>query len=157
MLVQVDKSLLGSMRESIIQGFQWGTREGPLCDERELHLNPWFARVSNLNTCRSSQLVLEGYNCTFYKEHINYLSDTPSLHTPPTHTYSYPQCQVQDPRCCDRWWAHPQRRGWSDHTHCQKGRLLAFLMVYIYVPTVRVFWLSIEFPVIHRCLADWKY
>ena len=21
------------MRESIVQGFQWGTREGPLCDE----------------------------------------------------------------------------------------------------------------------------
>ncbi len=38
MLVQVDKSLLGSVRESIIQGFQWGTREGPLCDERELYL-----------------------------------------------------------------------------------------------------------------------
>ena len=32
--VQVDKSLLGSVRESIIQGFQWGTREGPLCDEQ---------------------------------------------------------------------------------------------------------------------------
>ncbi len=48
MLVQVDKSLLGSVRESIIQGFQWGTREGPLCDERALHLNPWFAIVSNL-------------------------------------------------------------------------------------------------------------
>ncbi|XP_064401615.1 116 kDa U5 small nuclear ribonucleoprotein component-like isoform X2 [Halichondria panicea] len=30
---EVDKSLLGSVRESIIQGFQWGTREGPLCDE----------------------------------------------------------------------------------------------------------------------------
>ena len=33
--VQVDKGLLGSVRESIVQGFQWGTREGPLCDERE--------------------------------------------------------------------------------------------------------------------------
>ena len=34
--LQVDKSLLGSVRDSIVQGFQWGTREGPLCDEREL-------------------------------------------------------------------------------------------------------------------------
>ncbi len=26
--------ILGSVRESrIVQGFQWGTREGPLCDE----------------------------------------------------------------------------------------------------------------------------
>jgi U5 small nuclear ribonucleoprotein component len=33
--LQVDTKLLTSVRESIKQGFQWGTREGPLCDERE--------------------------------------------------------------------------------------------------------------------------
>jgi len=30
---EVDKSLLNSVRDYIVQGFQWGTREGPLCDE----------------------------------------------------------------------------------------------------------------------------
>mmetsp|Transcript_16205 Transcript_16205/g.25510 ORF Transcript_16205/g.25510 Transcript_16205/m.25510 type:complete len:515 (-) Transcript_16205:384-1928(-) len=30
---EVDKTLLTSVRESVIQGFQWGCREGPLCDE----------------------------------------------------------------------------------------------------------------------------
>jgi len=30
---EVDKSLLGTVKDSIVQGFQWGTREGPLCDE----------------------------------------------------------------------------------------------------------------------------
>lgn len=30
---EVDKRLLTSCRDSIVQGFQWGTREGPLCDE----------------------------------------------------------------------------------------------------------------------------
>lgn len=30
---EVDKQLLYSVKNSIIQGFQWGTREGPLCDE----------------------------------------------------------------------------------------------------------------------------
>lgn len=30
---EVDKSLVGAVRNSIIQGFQWGAREGPLCDE----------------------------------------------------------------------------------------------------------------------------
>ncbi|CAG8593374.1 16314_t:CDS:10 [Rhizophagus irregularis] len=30
---EVDKKLLSSVRDSIRQGFQWGTREGPLCDE----------------------------------------------------------------------------------------------------------------------------
>ena len=33
---QVDKKLLGTVKEHIKQGFQWGAREGPLCDEREL-------------------------------------------------------------------------------------------------------------------------
>lgn len=32
---QVDKKMLGSVRDSIRQGFSWGTREGPLCEERE--------------------------------------------------------------------------------------------------------------------------
>ncbi len=27
------QSLLNAVRESVIQGFQWGSREGPLCDE----------------------------------------------------------------------------------------------------------------------------
>jgi U5 small nuclear ribonucleoprotein component len=30
---EVDKSLLNTCRDSIVQGFQWGCREGPLCDE----------------------------------------------------------------------------------------------------------------------------
>ena len=30
---EVDKSLLDSCRGSIVQGFQWATREGPLCEE----------------------------------------------------------------------------------------------------------------------------
>ena len=31
----VDKKLLGTVKEHIKQGFQWGAREGPLCDERK--------------------------------------------------------------------------------------------------------------------------
>lgn len=30
---EVDKSLLGTIRDSVVQGFQWATREGPLCEE----------------------------------------------------------------------------------------------------------------------------
>jgi len=30
---EVDKTLLYSVKESVVQGFQWGTREGPLCEE----------------------------------------------------------------------------------------------------------------------------
>jgi len=32
---EVDKSRLKQVRDAIRQGFQWGTREGPLCDERK--------------------------------------------------------------------------------------------------------------------------
>lgn len=28
--------MLGTVKEHIKQGFQWGAREGPLCDERML-------------------------------------------------------------------------------------------------------------------------
>jgi U5 small nuclear ribonucleoprotein component len=31
----VDKKMLGVVKEHIKQGFQWGAREGPLCDERK--------------------------------------------------------------------------------------------------------------------------
>lgn len=31
---QVDKKLLNTVRDTIRQGFSWGTREGPLCEER---------------------------------------------------------------------------------------------------------------------------
>lgn len=30
---EVDKNLLSTVRDSIVQGFQWATREGPLCEE----------------------------------------------------------------------------------------------------------------------------
>ncbi|TCD65476.1 hypothetical protein EIP91_002594 [Steccherinum ochraceum] len=30
---QIDKKLLGTVKPHIMQGFQWGAREGPLCDE----------------------------------------------------------------------------------------------------------------------------
>lgn len=32
---QVDKKLLNTVRDAITQGFSWGAREGPLCEERE--------------------------------------------------------------------------------------------------------------------------
>jgi hypothetical protein len=33
--LQIDKKMLGTVKEHIKQGFQWGAREGPLCDERK--------------------------------------------------------------------------------------------------------------------------
>jgi U5 small nuclear ribonucleoprotein component len=36
---EVNKGLLNSVRDSIVQGFQWGTREGPLCEEPIRYVN----------------------------------------------------------------------------------------------------------------------
>jgi U5 small nuclear ribonucleoprotein component len=36
---QVDKKLVVTVRDSVQQGFSWGTREGPLCEERK-HIPP---------------------------------------------------------------------------------------------------------------------
>lgn len=46
---QVDKKLLSTVRDTIRQGFSWGTREGPLCEEREFlsSLPPAFPLISN--------------------------------------------------------------------------------------------------------------
>ena len=33
---QVDKKLVNTVRDTLRQGFSWGTREGPLCEERKL-------------------------------------------------------------------------------------------------------------------------
>lgn len=43
---EVDKKLLNQVRDSIRQGFSWGTREGPLCEERKCH-----SALSAVYTC----------------------------------------------------------------------------------------------------------
>ena len=45
--LQVDKKLLGTVKEHIKQGFQWGAREGPLCDERQYLSRLLSASLSN--------------------------------------------------------------------------------------------------------------
>src|SRR5260221_14114693 len=45
---QVDKKLLDTFKEHIKQGFQWGAREGPLCDERESTLQTSSKKYSTL-------------------------------------------------------------------------------------------------------------
>ena len=56
---EVDKALLGSVRESLVQGFQWATREGPLCEERK------FLPLS-LSLEPSRPLILVAHNITLY-------------------------------------------------------------------------------------------
>jgi U5 small nuclear ribonucleoprotein component len=46
---QVDKKMLVSVKEHIKQGFQWGAREGPLCDERMCSLPCYTLSSLGLN------------------------------------------------------------------------------------------------------------
>ena len=60
---EVDKKLLGNCRESIVQGFQWGTREGPLCDEpiRNVKFKILDAVIASEPIHRGSGQVTESY------------------------------------------------------------------------------------------------
>uniref|UniRef100_A0A8V0ZTK1 116 kDa U5 small nuclear ribonucleoprotein component n=1 Tax=Gallus gallus TaxID=9031 RepID=A0A8V0ZTK1_CHICK len=49
---EVDKALLGSVKDSIVQGFQWGTREGPLCDECNLAASDPLCAAAHWHCCK---------------------------------------------------------------------------------------------------------
>ncbi|TYH36774.1 hypothetical protein ES332_D13G288100v1 [Gossypium tomentosum] len=57
---EVDKGLLGSVRDSIVQGFQWGAREGPLCDEpiRNVKFKIVDARIASEPLHRGSGQII---------------------------------------------------------------------------------------------------
>src|SRR3954468_22575618 len=62
---EVDKVLLKSVRESIRQGFQWGTREGPLCDERKCsfryRIRPGDFSYMTLHTFQPFAMLSSGF------------------------------------------------------------------------------------------------
>jgi U5 small nuclear ribonucleoprotein component len=53
--MQVDKKKLGQIKEYIRQGFQWGAKEGPLCDERVCSLNPIHIRLLTVTVQRCEE------------------------------------------------------------------------------------------------------
>mmetsp|Transcript_106764 Transcript_106764/g.227978 ORF Transcript_106764/g.227978 Transcript_106764/m.227978 type:complete len:985 (-) Transcript_106764:33-2987(-) len=52
---EVDKTLLGQSKESLIQGFQWAAKEGPLCDEKIRSV-----KFKILNAQLASDVVMRG-------------------------------------------------------------------------------------------------
>ena len=88
---EVDKTLLRTCQESIVQGFRWGVREGPLCDEaiRNVKFRMLDASISedpiyrgggqiiptSRRVCYSSFLMatprlMEPYYAQFFKQKI---------------------------------------------------------------------------------------
>merc|ERR1712238_29563 len=52
---EVDKKLLLQSKESLVQGFQWATKEGPLCDEKIRS-----CKFKILNAALSEDVVMRG-------------------------------------------------------------------------------------------------
>lgn len=90
---EVDKSLLGSVKDSIVQGFQWGTREGPLCDEpiRNVKFKILDAVIANEPIHRGGGQIIPTARRVAYSA---FLMATPRLMEP------YYYVEVQAPADC---------------------------------------------------------
>lgn len=90
---EVDKSLLTSVKDSIVQGFQWGTREGPLCEEpiRNVKFKILDAVIANEPLHRGGGQVIPTARRVAYSA---FLMATPRLMEP------YLFVEVQAPADC---------------------------------------------------------
>lgn len=78
---EVDKSLLKTCKESIIQGFRWGVREGPLCDEaiRNVKFRMLDAKISDNPVFRGGGQIIPTSRRVCYS---SFLMATPRLMEP---------------------------------------------------------------------------
>jgi 116 kDa U5 small nuclear ribonucleoprotein component len=90
---EVDKKALGQIRESIQQGFQWATREGPLCDEpiRDVKFRLLDATIADQAIYRGGGQIIPTARRVAYS---SFLTATPRLMEP---VYSM---EIQVPSDC---------------------------------------------------------
>lgn len=103
---EVDKDALLGVKESIVQGFQWGTREGPLCDEpiRNVKFKILDAQIAEESIHRSRGQIIPTARRVAYSA---FLLATPRLMEP---IYSV---EIQAPADCVSavWKVISARRG----------------------------------------------
>jgi len=103
---EVDKDALYNVKESIVQGFQWGTREGPLCDEpiRNVKFKILDASIADEAIHRSRGQIIPTARRVAYSA---FLLATPRLMEP---IYV---CEIQAPADCVSavWKVLSTRRG----------------------------------------------
>ena len=92
---EVDKSLVNAIKNSVVQGFQWGVREGPLCDEplRSVKFKLLDATVAEEAIHRSGGQVIPTARRVTYS---SFLTATPRLMEP---IY---RVEIQTPADCMR-------------------------------------------------------
>eukprot|EP00042_Codosiga_hollandica_P022936 m.87730 g.87730 ORF g.87730 m.87730 type:complete len:986 (+) comp50988_c0_seq3:36-2993(+) len=90
---EVDKRVLGTVKDSIVQGFQWATREGPLCDEpiRNVKFKLLDATIAPEPIHRASGQIIPTARRVAYS---GFLMATPRLMEP------YYLVEVQAPADC---------------------------------------------------------
>eukprot|EP01101_Sappina_pedata_P011403 TRINITY_DN7677_c0_g1_i1.p1 TRINITY_DN7677_c0_g1~~TRINITY_DN7677_c0_g1_i1.p1 ORF type:complete len:978 (+),score=435.62 TRINITY_DN7677_c0_g1_i1:64-2997(+) len=78
---EVNKSLLHSVKDSVVQGFQWGTREGPLCEEpiRNVKFKILHASIANEPIYRGGGQIIPTARRVAYSA---FLMATPKLMEP---------------------------------------------------------------------------
>ncbi|EDQ85001.1 uncharacterized protein MONBRDRAFT_39046 [Monosiga brevicollis MX1] len=103
---EVDKKLLFSVRSSIVQGFQWASREGPLCDEpmRNCKFKLLDAQIAETPIQRSGGQIIPTARRVAYSA---FLMATPRLMEP------YNFVEIQAPADCVAaiYNVLPRRRG----------------------------------------------
>ena len=90
---ETDKKLLGAIRDSVVAGFQWGAREGPLCDEplRGVKFKLLEATVAPEPLARGGGQVIPTARRVTYS---SFLMATPRLMEPML------RCEVHTPADC---------------------------------------------------------
>lgn len=82
---ETDRKLLGSIKDSIVQGFQWSCREGPLCDEpiRNIKFKLTHATIANEPINRGGGQIIPTARRVVYS---SFLTATPRLMEPVYYT-----------------------------------------------------------------------
>lgn len=78
---EVDRNMLNTIKESVVQGFKWGCREGPLCDEpiRNVKFKILDALVANEPIHRGGGQIIPTSRRTAYS---SFLMATPRMMEP---------------------------------------------------------------------------